>query len=127
MNAVLGGLYNRREGTFGALGWQPLWQRSYDILAEIWAVDPDRRFERSRNSLDAISQANGYGAKEMDGAMAPRLWAQGHHAEVINYNLGDVIKTKQLFEQIVATGEILRGDGQPILLRSPFAEEASHA
>lgn len=93
---------------------------SYDILAEIWRVDPDRKFGRSLNSLNALSQANGYGTKEMDGATAPRLWAQGRYAEVLNYCQGDVIKTRQLFEQIVDTGVILRGDRQPILLHNPF-------
>lgn len=92
---------------------------SYDILAEIWKADPSRKFERGLNSLDVISLANGYGAKAMDGAMAPRLWAQGRYAEVIAYNVGDVLKTKALFEQICRTGQILRGDGQPILLPRP--------
>lgn len=92
---------------------------SYDILAEIWKADPARKFEKGLNSLDAISQANGYGAKEMDVATAPRLWAQGRYAEVIGYNVSDVLKTRRLFEQIVETGQILRGDNQPITLAQP--------
>lgn len=100
-----------------------LWSESYDILGEIWDADPARKFECGLNSLGAISQANGYGAKEMDGTMAPRLWAQGHHAEVATYCMANVWKTRKLFEQIVDTGEILRGDGQPIRLRAPFAKE----
>ena len=112
----------------GALnGLLPAWHAacsgSYDILAECWAVDPDRKFERGLNSLGALSQANGYGAKEMDGATAPRLWAQGHHAEVANYCMSDVQKTRRLFDQIVMTGDIIRGDGRLIRLRSPFLEK----
>lgn len=99
--------------------WDALWAESYDILHEIWTVDPVRRFERGLNSLGAISVANGYGAKEMDGAMAPQLWRQGRYAEVITYNVSDVLKTKRLFEQIVATGAILRGDGLPLTLPAP--------
>ena len=97
---------------------------SYDLLAEIWKVDPGRKFERGLNSLDAISQANGLGAKALTGALAPRLWQQGRYAEVIDYCQGDVYKTKALFELVCAGQPIVRGDGQPIVLCNPFPEEA---
>lgn len=92
---------------------------SYDVLAEIWKRDPARKFERGLNSLGALSVANGYGMKEMDGAQAPQLWRQGRYAEVIAYNVSDVLKTKKLFEQIVTTGQLVRGDGQPIVVPLP--------
>lgn len=95
---------------------------SYDILAALWRADPSRKVERGLNSLGAISVANGYGEKEMDGAQAPRLWRAGRVAEVIAYNVGDVLKTKALFEQILATGSILRSDGLPIALPRPLRE-----
>ena len=82
-------------------------------------VDPERKFERGLNSLGAISVANGFGEKEMDGATAPRSWAQGRHAEVIEYCYNDVLKTQRLFEKIVLDGAIMRGDGQPIQLVPP--------
>lgn len=44
----------------------------------------------------------------------------GRHAQVCNYVMDDVLKTKALFEQIVVTGVILRGDGQLIRLRNPL-------
>ncbi len=93
--------------------------RSFDILAEIWKVDPGRKFARSLNSLDIIAHANGYGRKAMNGAQAPRLWHQGRYAEVLNYCQADVRKTKLIFEQIANTGHILRGDGQAIALPCP--------
>lgn len=99
--------------------FEMLYTTSYDILAEIWKADPARKFERGLNSLGVISEANGFGQKEMDGAMAPRLWTQRRYAEVIAYNVGDVLKTKGLFEQICTQGTILRGDGQPIELPHP--------
>jgi hypothetical protein len=99
--------------------FQVLCAYSYDILAAIWQADPARKFERGLNSLGAISAANGYGTKALDGALAPRLWAQGRYAEVLNYCAGDVDKTRRLFEQIVATGQILRGDGRPLGLPPP--------
>lgn len=89
---------------------------SYDILAEIWQADPDDKFKPGLNSLDAISVANGYGRKEMDGVTAPRRWKAGKIANVVNYNMGDVWKTRKLFEQIMITGIILRGDLKPIAL-----------
>jgi hypothetical protein len=103
-----------REGTIEEL-WRSVWDRSYDILHEIWAAT----YARGNNSLDALSRANGYGAKAMDGAEAPRRWAQGRYAEVINYCMGDVQKTRRLFEQIVETGTILRGNGEALTLPRP--------
>lgn len=100
---------------------------SYDILAEIWKADPARKFEPGLNSLDAISQANGLGAKLSHGAQAPRDWREGNHARVLNYCMDDVYKTKALFERICAGQPILRGDGQPITLRRPEGLEVSHA
>jgi len=100
--------------------WQTLWDASYDLLAAIWQVDPERKFERGLNSLDALSQANGFGATAMDGADAPRRWAQGRVAEVVTYCLTDVWRTRKLFELVWETGQVLRGDGQPIQLPRPI-------
>ena len=96
-----------------------LMARGYDVLAAVWQADPTRKFERGLNSLGTLSVANGLGTKEMDGAMAPRLWAQGRYAEVLNYCASDVYKTKGLFELIVTHGSILRGDGLPLTLPRP--------
>ena len=99
--------------------------QSYDILVEIWKAYPQDKKVRGLNSLDAIAQANGLEAKKMDGATAPHLWAQGRHAEVIMYNLADVIKTRHLFSMICDERPILRGDGKPITL--PLPSEAQCA
>lgn len=92
---------------------------SYDILAEIWRVDPGRKFEPGLNSLDTIAQANRLPAKAMTGAIAPRLWAAGRYAEVINYCAADVEKTRRLFEMICWGTPLLRGDRNPIVLPPP--------
>lgn len=92
---------------------------SYDILAEIWRIDPQGKFERGLNSLDAIAQANGLGAKAMTGAEAPRLWAEGRYAEVMTYCASDVHKTRILFEMICRDEPIRRGNGQAIVLPRP--------
>ena len=113
-------LRNRDESLYQLCdAFQDLMGRGYDILDAVWSADPVRKFERGLNSLGAISVANGYGEKAMDGAMAPRLWRAGRIAEVLNYCAGDVGKTRRLFEQIVSTGNLLRGDGQPITLPRP--------
>ena len=106
--------------------WQALWDRSYDILAEIWAADPASKFVKGLNSLEALSIANGYGMKAMSGAMAPRLWRAGQHAPVINYVLSDVWKTRKLFEQIVAGTPLRRHNGSELLLPSPTIIEGPH-
>jgi hypothetical protein len=93
--------------------------RSYDLLDQIWRVDPDRKFERGLNGLGAVSQANGYGTKEMDGSVAPRLWREGRYADVLNYCQADVWKTRMLFEQVCATGQLRRGDGSVVTLPPP--------
>lgn len=96
---------------------------SYDILAEIWKVDPARKFERGLNSLDAIARANGLGGKLGHGALAPRDWAAGRYADVLNYCQDDVYKTKALFEGILEHGNLLRGDGIAISLPCPYAPQ----
>lgn len=102
--------------------FKTLCSQSYDILAEIWRVDPTRKFERGLNSLDAISRANGLGGKLSHGAEAPLRWARGEYAHVINYCQDDVHKTKALFERICEGEPLLRGDGQPITLPLPLGE-----
>jgi hypothetical protein len=91
----------------------------YDILDQIWRVKPEDKFKKGLNSLGAISVANGYGRKDLDGALAPTLWQQGQIARVLNYCRADVTKTKLLFEQIIATGGLLRGDGWWVALPQP--------
>lgn len=93
--------------------------RSYDLLNEIWRLDPVRKFERGLNSLDAIAQANGFGAKLSSGAQAPRDWRAGQVATVLNYCQDDVYKTKALFEMICKEQSITRGDGSTLALPRP--------
>lgn len=94
---------------------------SYDILTEIWHQHWDVRPPKGTCMLDAIAQANGYGAKLRHGAQAPRDWRDGRHAKVLNYCQDDVYVAKALFEQILTTGQILRGDGAPLALPIPLA------
>ena len=107
--------------------FKTLCAQSYDILAEIWKVDPARKFEPNLNSLGAISQANGLGTKLSHGAQAPRDWQAGRYAQVIEYCLDDVWKTKALFERISRGEPILRGDGQPIKLRLPVVQDGTES
>jgi hypothetical protein len=90
---------------------------SYDILAEIYKVSPYKG--KGINTLDAICRENGLSTKEMDGGMAPRLWRQNRIAEVVGYNVGDVLRTKALFEMIMARKTIRRGYGSALLLPRP--------
>lgn len=93
---------------------------SYDLLAEIWTLRPEDKLVRGLNSLDVLCRANGLPLKEMDGASAPRLWAQGRYAEVLTYCAGDVERTRLLFEMVCAGKPIIRGDGESLRLPPPM-------
>lgn len=99
---------------------------SYDILEQIWRLDPDNRYQKD-NSLDAICQASGLGPKLSSGAQAPRDWRDGQFAKVLNYCQDDVYKTKALFEMVCAGQPIIRGNGRPITLPVPAGLEVGHA
>jgi len=116
------GLLEHNETTRFCVAFEERASESYDILAEIWKADPEDRFARS-NSLDAISQANGLGAKLSHGAQVPRDWAAGRWANVLNYCADDVYKTKALFD-LVASGQPLQRPGKaPLYIRDPFIQE----
>ena len=99
MRAVLYAL-DGRTTTVLEIGaaFEALAAQSYDLLAEIWAVT-GRVFARG-NSLDALSQHNGLGAKTGHGAQAPRLWQEGRIAEVVNYCQQHILLTCRLAELI---------------------------
>jgi hypothetical protein len=113
MNAVAGVASDTNNEFFD------LYTSSYDILAEIWKIAPDDKFKRGLNSLATLSKANNLPLKEMDGATAPRLWAEGKHEEVKAYCLGDVLRTKLLFEMVCSGQPIIRGDGSSVILPVP--------
>jgi hypothetical protein len=103
--------------------FKTLYLESYDILAEIWKIDPINKFARGVNSLDAIAQRNGLGPKLSNGAQAPRDWAAGRYADVLNYCQDDVLKTKALFEMVMDGQPIRRNVSEPmdaLMLRDPF-------
>jgi hypothetical protein len=107
-HAVLMGLCN---------AFKALCLGGYDLLQAIWERVPREARGRGRHTLDAMSQANGYGTKPLTGVEAPRLWAQGRIAEVLDYCAGDVTKTRQLFEQVQQTGMLQTSDGGVLELR----------
>ena len=98
---------------------------SYDILAEIWRMDPDRKYERGLNSLDALLVSNHLPAKSGHGAHAPRDWQAGRIADVLNYCQRDVWLTRLLFELICQRqGQLMRGDGRAMQIRYVTVEQS---
>lgn len=89
---------------------------SYDILAAILDADPLSKRIRGINGLGALASANGYGGKTGDGSLAPRDWAAGKIASVVNYNMHDVYLIKALFEKIQRGEPILRHDSSALVL-----------
>lgn len=102
--------------------FKALCTKGYDVLSEIWATDPQNKFAPGLNSLDAVSQANGLGAKLSHGAQAPRDWRNGKWATVLNYCQDDVYKTKALFELALHGEPIKRAGGRDVYLRVPEVE-----
>lgn len=118
VEAKLDGPARSQDLTMLCDAFKELAATSYDILAEIWDADPARKFEKGLNSLDAISRANGLGSKLSHGAQAPRDWADGKYADVLNYCQDDILKTKALFEKLRdSEGLLKRGEGETIRLR----------
>ena len=100
---------------------------SYDLLAEIWKVDPSRRWDRDLNSLEALAKANGFGSKRASGIRTPAEdWRNGFHATVLNDCATNVWVTRKLFTLICSGAPIVRGDGQTLELACP-AELILHA
>lgn len=84
-------------------------ERSYDILQEIWiSVGLSGDFSKAHGGygLDDVCKANFGIRKTGNGALAPILWQQGKHGEVIDYCLNDVYMTKRLLDRIITTGSI---------------------
>jgi len=85
--------------------------KCYDLLVEIWAaggLGPQFKYPTHVGfGLDACCQMNFGTRKTGNGALAPVLWQRGARGEVIDYCLNDVKLTKQLLDQVIATGELL--------------------
>ena len=76
----------------------------YDLLSEVWAAAGMPRqytygVTRAGYKLENLAQANLGRGKSGSGELAPELWQQGKHWEVISYLTDDVLITKQLFER----------------------------
>lgn len=85
-------------------------EKSYDLLAEIWAgAGLGEEFNPTTHKnfgLEACCLANFNLGKSGNGAMAPVLWQRGEFGAVIDYCLRDVWLTKKLLDQIIEVGKI---------------------
>lgn len=110
------------------IGVTPDWgtipeEKCYDLLREIWAaagLGPE--FDKTTHAnygLDAMCEANFNTRKTGHGALAPVLWQRGQIGEVIDYCLNDIKLTRQLFEQVITTGELKSPRGGMLRLRVP--------
>lgn len=93
--------------------------KSLDLLAEI------KRVSGTRFGLDAMAECNlGYG-KTGSGKLAPIRWQQGHHAEVIQYCLNDVLMTQELYQLAREQGYLLSPKGNALEIELDRALVAS--
>lgn len=86
-------------------------EKSWDLLAEIWAgVGLSRTFEYPSHlgfGLDACAEVNFGFKKSGSGSKAPVDWQRGKIGKVIDYCLNDVRLTKALVDIVIAHGFIL--------------------
>lgn len=100
--------------------------KSYDILVEMWlaaGLGPKFAFPTHMGfGLDATCEANFGTRKTGHGALAPVDFQRGKFGSLVDYCLNDIALTKQVFDQIVASGQLLdpRGSGDLLTLRAPF-------
>lgn len=96
---------------------------TYDLLEEIrlvafgstrWEDTP----EGHNYSLDAIAKANGM-TKTGHGALAPQLWQEGKHQEVIDYCVNDVKLTVELLN-LGLKGKLINPNGGRYLKLRPL-------
>ena len=82
--------------------------KTYDLLeysrrAMGWT--PAQRFPKGMRLDDHLEATFGTAfMKTEDGALAPKMWRDGRHGEVVSYCLADVRREKMLFEHVVANG-----------------------
>lgn len=86
-------------------------EKSWDLLAEIWAgAGLDRRFKSKTPhkffGLNAMARANLGCGKSGQGALAPVDWQCSNYGAVIDYCLHDVELTKRLVDKVIGDGEL---------------------
>lgn len=87
------------------LGFDPA--KSLDLAALIWALAGVPAGEHPKGlGLDALCKANNIEGKSGNSADAPQHWQDGKVGTVIDYCLGDVRATVDLYYQIILCGYI---------------------
>lgn len=95
---------------------------TYDVLVEVRRAtgQPDAyvpRVTRAGYALENLAQSNLGVGKTGNGALAPMLWQEGKHEEVIEYCRHDVVLTKRLLESWQHLKD--PNDGHTFMLRRP--------
>jgi len=95
----------------------------FDLLIEVWRnMDCGPCFNPSTHGgygLDSICELTLGRGKSGDGAHAPVLYQQGRWAELIDYNIQDVVLTRDLFRWAQEHGFVLTKTG-PVFLTDPL-------
>lgn len=105
-------------------------EKTYDLLAEIWAGSGlTKTFKFGTHTgfgLEACCQAN-FGLKKTgNGATAPVDWQRGKIGKVIDYCLNDISLTKILLDQVIEKGFIIDPrypDVRQIKVASPIGKK----
>lgn len=104
-------------------------EKTYDLLAEIWAgagLTKTFKFQTHTGfGLEACCEAN-FGLKKTgNGATAPVDWQRGKIGKVIDYCLNDIFLTKMLLDLVISNGAICdpRNTGSLIKVANPIGKK----
>ena len=97
----------------GALDAQICPYSHIDVLQEIWATVPEKRYQKGYGLGPTCERTLG-GGKYGTGTHAPTLWSTGRIAELYTYCLRDVFLTHSLYSHILEHGYIIDPDGEEL-------------
>lgn len=99
---------------------------SYDLLREVRIARGLHPAAVGGPNLDTLCKANFLPGKSGSGALAPILWQQGKHGQVVDYCLNDVLQLKELIELVLVGRLRDSGNGRRLAINTdllqPFAQ-----
>ncbi len=107
--------------------------RSWDLLRAIRVAKGMSPAAVGGASLNALCEANFLPPKSGHGAFAPILWQKGKYGQVVDYCLGDVLRTKKMVELVRAgrlrdpeSGKVLQVI-MPTSIETPDPAQCQHS
>lgn len=106
----------------GFLGRNVEFPDHYDMLEKVWQAIGKRK---KGYSLGDVCQRTLHRGKIDTGENAPRLFAEGRHAELHSYCVSDTYLTRALYNHILECGHIVDVNGHELWLEQPMEQETN--